>query len=146
LVPAPNRAPMQPIAKTGAVLSDFKEFLVKQNILALALAVIVGTALNGVVKALVDNVIMPLASLVLPGGEWQTVVWEVGGAKIGVGVLAAALVNFLIVGFVAWRLAKMFIADVPAAPAPVCPFCRIAVDANATRCGHCTSEMSPVIA
>jgi large conductance mechanosensitive channel len=134
---------MLPIAKTGVVLSDFKEFLVKQNIIALALAVIVGTALNTVVKALVDNVIMPLVGVVLPGGEWQTVVWQVGSAKIGVGILAAALVNFLIVGFVAWRLAKAFIAETPAVPAPACPYCRMTIDATATRCGHCTSQLSP---
>jgi large conductance mechanosensitive channel len=136
---------MQPIAKTGTVLHDFKEFLLKQNIVALALAVIVGTALNSVVKALVDNVIMPLVGVVLPTGEWQTAVWRVGRADIGVGLLAASLVNFLIVGFIAWRLAKVFIADAPAGPVPACPFCRMTVDAKATRCGHCTSEMTPAV-
>src|ERR1043166_7836383 len=48
--------------RSGPMLSEFKAFLLKQNILALALAVVVGTALNGLVKALVDDFIMPIVT------------------------------------------------------------------------------------
>jgi large conductance mechanosensitive channel len=126
---------------------EFKAFLIKQNVLALALAVIIGVALNGVVTALVDQIIMPIVGFATPGGAWRTATWNVGPVKFGIGPLAAAILNFFIVGFVAWRLSKAFIRE-PAAAAPAtktCPFCRMAdVDANATRCPHCTSELGGV--
>ena len=53
------------------MLKEFKEFLLKQNIIALAIAVVVGTALNTLVKALVDDFIMPIVTAGLPGGDWQ---------------------------------------------------------------------------
>ena len=124
-------------------VSEFKEFLLKQNIIALAIAVVVGTALNALVKALVDDFIMPVIAVASPGGEWQKATWNVGPVKFGVGNFFAALLSFLIIGLVAWRISKLFIA--PAAPAPAtktCQYCRMAIDAQATRCPHCTSNLT----
>ena len=86
-----------------AMVKEFKDFLLKQNIVALALAVIVGTALNTLVKALVDDFIMPIVAALGPGGDWQTATWDVGSIKFGVGDFLAALINFLIIGLVDWR-------------------------------------------
>src|SRR5215207_11384008 len=88
---------------------DFKAFLIKQNVLALAIAVVVGVALNAVVTALVDQIIMPIVAAATPGGAWRTATWNVGPVRFGVGPLAAAILNFFIVGFVAWRISKAFI-------------------------------------
>ena len=123
---------------------DFKAFLIKQNALVLAIAVIIGVALNGVVTALVDNIIMPIVGAAVPGGAWRTATWDVGPVRFGVGALAAAILNFFIVGFVVWRLSKLFIKPGPeAGPTMACPFCRMVdLDASATRCPHCTSQLT----
>ncbi|HKN58934.1 MAG TPA: MscL family protein, partial [Gemmatimonadaceae bacterium] len=91
------------------MLKEFREFLLKQNVVALAIAVVVGTALNTLVKAVVDDFIMPVLLVVQPGGEWQKATWDVGRVKFGVGDFLAAAINFLIVGLVAWRISKIFI-------------------------------------
>ena len=127
-----------------AVWSEFKAFLIKNNALALALAVVLGAALNDVVKGLVDNIIMPIVAFATPGGAWRTAVLDVGPVKFGVGPTAAAVLNFFIVGFVAWRLSKAFLKPDPEKPATkTCPVCYMAdLDARARRCPHCTSELT----
>jgi large conductance mechanosensitive channel len=62
--------------------------------------------------------------------------------KFGVGDFIAALVNVLIVGFVAWRISKIFIKQEAEAPKKDCPFCRMPMNAAATRCPHCTSQLA----
>jgi large conductance mechanosensitive channel len=122
--------------------SEFKAFLVKENVLALAIAVVVGTALNAVVTAMVEDVIMPIVAAVTPDpASWQS--YETPGPiPFRLGHLGGALLNFAIIGFVAWRLSKAFIrpAAAPAATKP-CPFCKMSIDAAATRCSHCTSQL-----
>ena len=124
-------------------LKEFKDFLLKQNVVALAIAVVVGTALNTLVKALVDDFIMPIVVAIGPGGDWQTATWNVGSVKFGVGDFVAALINFLIIGLVAWRISKIFIKPEPDAPKKDCPYCRMSIAAAAIRCPHCTSQLSP---
>jgi len=124
------------------MLKEFREFLLKQNVVALAIAVVVGTALNTLVKAVVDDFIMPVLLVVQPGGEWQKATWDVGRVKFGVGDFLAAAINFLIVGLVAWRISKIFIKPAAEKPTRDCPYCRMSMDAAATRCPHCTSQLA----
>ena len=124
-----------------AVVSDFRKFLLKQNIVSLAIAVVVGAALQVLVKAFVDSFIMPVIGALMPAGAWQT--WTVGYGRVqfGVGAFLSAFVNFLIVAFVAWRMAKMLVvADAPV-PTKDCDFCLSKIDPRATRCPNCTSEL-----
>lgn len=124
------------------MLKEFKDFLLKQNVVALAIAVVVGTALNTLVKALVDDFIMPIVVAIGPGGDWQTVTWNVGSVKFGVGDFLAAVINFLIIGLVAWRISKIFIKPDVVTPKRDCPYCRQPIDPSATRCPHCTSQLA----
>jgi large conductance mechanosensitive channel len=124
------------------MLSEFKSFLIKQNVLALAIAVVIGTALNTLIKALVDDFIMPIVGAALPAGAWQTASLDVGPVKFGVGNFASVFLNFLIVAFVAWRLAKLFIKETAAPATKTCDFCRMTMDPIATRCPHCTSQIA----
>jgi large conductance mechanosensitive channel len=121
------------------MVNEFKEFLLKQNVIALAIAVVVGTALNTLVKSVVDGFIMPIILVVQPGSDWQTAKWTVGPFTFGLGGFLAALINFIIVGLVAWRISKLFIKDVPKKD---CPYCRMSIDAAATRCPNCTSQLA----
>jgi large conductance mechanosensitive channel len=124
-----------------AMLKEFKDFLLKQNVVALAIAVVVGTALNTLVKAVVDDFIMPIVVAVGPGGDWQKATWTVGPVKFGIGDFIAAVINFLIIGLVAWRISRIFIKEVGEAPKKNCPYCRMSTDPAATRCPHCTSQL-----
>ena len=125
------------------MLKEFKEFLLTQNVVALAIAVVVGTALNTLVKALVDDFIMPVIVAIGPGGDWQKATWDVGAVKFGVGDFAAAVINFIIIGLVAWRISKVFIKPAAEAPKKNCAYCRMSVDAAAIRCPYCTSQLAP---
>jgi large conductance mechanosensitive channel len=125
------------------MFKDFKDFLLKQNVVALAIAVVVGVALNTLVKAIVDDLIMPIVVALGPGGDWQKATWTVGSVKFGVGDFAAAVINFFIIGLVAWRISKIFIKPALEAPKKDCPYCRMSIDAAAIRCPHCTSQLSP---
>ena len=123
---------------------EFKAFLVKENVLALAIAVVVGGALNKLVTAVVDDFIMPVVAAVTPDpASWQTAVTP-GPIPFKIGDFGSAVLNFVIIGFVAWRISKAFIRPAPSAAAPAtkpCPFCKMAIDATATRCAHCTSQL-----
>ena len=127
-----------------AMWNEFKAFLIKQNVLALAIAVVVGVALNALVTALVDDFIMPIVAVATPDpARWQSAVTP-GPIPFKIGHFGSALLNFLIVGFVAWRISKAFIRPEPVAAAPAtknCPYCRMSIDAAATRCSHCTSQL-----
>lgn len=127
-----------------AMWKEFKAFLIKENVLALAIAVVVGGALNALVTAVVEDLIMPVIAATTPDPTtWQSAVTP-GPVPFKIGHLGGALLNFLIVGFVAWRISKAFIRPAPAATAPAtknCPFCKMAIDAAASRCSHCTSQL-----
>lgn len=132
---------------------EFKSFLVKQNMLALALAVVVGTATNGVVQSIVNGFIMPIIGRITPGGGWRTWEFPLGPGPeanpILLGDFLGQLLNFAIVAFVAWQITKWIIKPAPPGEAPAtrpCPYCKQAIDPTATRCPHCTSEIAPMAA
>lgn len=123
--------------------SEFKAFLIKQNVLALAIAVVMGTALTKVVTALVADFIMPIVALAIPGGSWRTAMLPVGPIRFGIGDFAGAVIDFVIIGFITWRISKALIKPAPAgAPTKPCPYCRMTVDAAATKCAYCTSALA----
>jgi len=124
-----------------AMFKEFKDFLLKQNVVALAIAVVVATALNTLVKAVVDDFIMPMVVAIGPGGDWQKATWSVGTVKFGIGDFLAAVINFLIIGIVAWRISRIFVKPAAEAPKKTCPYCRMSMDPAATRCPYCTSQV-----
>ena len=126
------------------MLREFKAFLLKENVLALAIAVVIGAALGKVVPAVVDDLVMPVVAAVTPSGNWREATLDIGRVAFKVGDLAGAVVNFLVVGFVVWRISKAFIKQTPTSATITCPHCRMTVDAAATRCAHCTSQIGAV--
>ena len=124
---------------------EFKKFLLKANVVALALAVVVGGAAGLLVKAMVDDFIMPIVGAALPEGAWRTWTLDVGPLKFGVGDFGGVFLNFAIITFIAWQVGKIFVKpEPPAPPAPptkTCQYCRSTIDAAATRCPHCTSQL-----
>lgn len=127
------------------MLGEFRAFLIKQNVLALAIAVVLGGALGALVTSLVENFIMPIVGAAVPGGEWREMKASIGPVEFGVGAFLGALLDFIIIGFVVWRMSKAFIKPEPVAAGPSvknCPFCTMSIGAAATRCPHCTSALS----
>ena len=124
------------------MLGDFKAFLLKQNVIALAIAVVIGAALNTLVQAVVNDFIMPIIAVAQPGGEWQKATWQVGQVKFGVGNFLAAFINFVIIAFIAWRISRIFARPSDTASTKNCPYCRMPMDAAATRCPSCTSQLA----
>ena len=127
---------------------EFKAFLIKQNVIALAVAFIVGVATNDLVKAVVDDFIMPLVNAVLPAGGWeQWRVPSVGPVQFLIGHFLSVVLNFTIVVFVAWQITRKILRPASDAKPPAtrpCPYCKQAIDATATRCSFCTSQLSAV--
>lgn len=130
--------------------SEFKAFLLTTNALALAIGVIIGAALGTVVTSLVNDIIMPPVGLVLGGvdfGELKIVLQAATGGDpatevaIRYGAFINALISFVVIAFVVWRLSKMFIREEAPAAVKSCPFCKEANAADATRCKACTSEI-----
>jgi large conductance mechanosensitive channel len=133
--------------------TEFTSFLVKTNALALAIGVIIGAALGSVVNSLVNDIIMPPVGMLLGGvdfAELKIVLQAATGGDpatevaIRYGAFINAVIAFIVIAFVVWRLSKMFSREAaPARETPVktCPFCKEANAADATRCRACTSEI-----
>jgi large conductance mechanosensitive channel len=124
--------------------TEFKAFLLKANVVALALAVVVGGAAGALVTAMVNDFIMPIMGAAIPDGEWRTWTLDVGSVKFGVGDFAGVFLNFAIVTFIAWQIGKLFIKPEPVVvppPTKTCPFCISTIPAAATRCAFCTSQL-----
>jgi large conductance mechanosensitive channel len=127
------------------MLRDFKAFLLKQNILALALAVIIGVATNELVQSLVRAFIMPIIEAMTPTDAWRDATLNVGPVAFLIGDFAAALLNFLIIGLVAWQISRAFIRPPKPDEKPAvkkCVYCKMEIDVDASRCSYCTSELA----
>ena len=88
------------------VVSEFKDFLNEYKILGVAVAFIMGIAVNDLVRSLVDNIIMPIVEPVFPSGEWQTATLTVGPFVLKWGPFVSALINFLILSIVVFMIVK----------------------------------------
>ena len=125
---------------------EFKAFLLKQNMLALAIAVVIGAATNDVVQGLVNDFIMPVINAVSPSKEWQNLRFPSSGpVQFTYGHFLSVLLKFMIVAFVCWRLTLALIKPAKPEEKPAtrdCPFCRQTIDARATRCAYCTSQLA----
>jgi len=99
----PKKEPTRLDAKHKAfsLFAEFKRFAFKGNVVDLAIGVIIGAAFGAVVKSLVDDIIMPLAGLILPGDKgYEGWIWQVGGKPVPYGKFLGAVVNFLIIALV----------------------------------------------
>jgi len=92
-------------------LKEFREFLQEYKVAPLAIAFIIGVAATALVKSLVDNLVMPLITPFVPGGEWQTATFTLGKIVIGWGALLGALINFTIIAFVVFMMAKFLLKE-----------------------------------
>jgi large conductance mechanosensitive channel len=96
--------------RVSSLFDEFKKFAFKGNVVDLAIGVIIGAAFGAIVKSLVDDIIMPLVGLVLPGDRgYEGWVWHVGDKVLPYGKFLGALVNFLIVALVLYLFIVRFL-------------------------------------
>lgn len=154
------------MAKGNGFFGEFKKFIMRGNVIDLAVGVIVGGAFQAIVKSLVDDVVMPVISLAtkginfadlfiaLDGGEYATLAaaQEAGAATLNYGNFISAILNFLIMAFVVFLLVKGIntvaektkkpAEEVPAEPTTKeCPYCKSEIAIGATKCPNCTSDL-----
>lgn len=102
--------PINPAKKAFSLLEEFKNFALKGNVIDLAVGVIIGGAFSGIVKSLVDHIIMPLVSLVMPTDQgYKAWAFEFRGKQIPYGLFIADVVNFLILAFVLYLFIVKFL-------------------------------------
>ena len=145
-------------------IEEFKKFIMRGNVMDLAVGVIIGGAFQAIINSLVNDVIMPLIGLITGGIDFSNLFIQFSGEKYatlaeaqaaGVAVFAygnfiTAVLNFLIIAFVIFllvkgmnRLAEGKKKDVKEEEptTKTCPFCQSEISIKATRCPHCTSVL-----
>jgi large conductance mechanosensitive channel len=134
------------------MLKEFKDFVMRGNVLDLAVAVIIGGAFGKIVGSLVNDIIMPLIGLLMGGVNFSELSFTVGEAVVKWGAFVQTVVDFLVIALIIFLIVrsanKMKKAPAPAAPAEPttkeCPYCFSTVSLKATRCPNCTSELEVV--
>ena len=131
------------------MLKGFRDFILRGNVLDLAVAVIIGAAFGAVINSLVADVLNPLIAAVVGKPDFSAIVLNVGSGHVKVGNFLNALISFLIVAttvyFVIVLPANTIMArfkkpEPPAPPPPptkTCPECLSEIPAAAKRCAHC---------
>jgi large conductance mechanosensitive channel len=143
------------------MLKEFKEFIMRGNVMDLAIGIIIGAAFGKIVTSFVSDVLMPPIGLLLgnvdfsslfinlSGGGYRTLAEAkaAGAATINYGLFISAVIDFLIVAFVIFLIIRMvnrLRREREAAPvvAKDCLYCMSSVPIKAVRCPHCTSELT----
>jgi len=142
------------------MLKEFKEFIMRGNVLDLAIAVVIGAAFGKIIASLVDDIIMPPIGLALgnvdfanlfvnlSGKDYPSVAAAkaAGAPTLNYGIFFNTIFSFLIIAFVIFLLIRSCskMQKPKLAPAPTtkdCPYCLSPIPFKATRCAHCTSEL-----
>lgn len=150
------------------MLKDFKEFMMRGNVVDMAVGIVIGASFGGIVKSLVDDVLMPPIGLLLGRVDFTNLYLtlregatpgpyaalaeakKAGAVTLNLGLFANTVINFVIVGLAIFlvvrsvnRLRDMNKAKEPEAAPTMrdCPFCASSISVKAVRCPHCTSAL-----
>lgn len=141
------------------MLKEFKEFIQKGNAMQLAIGFVMGAAFTAIVNSLVNDLIMPIISLLtggidftnkfipLDGGSYGTLAAaeEAGAAVFAYGKFINAIISFIVIAFILFLIVKAMNAMRKEEEAEVttkeCPHCLTEIPLAATRCPHCTSQL-----
>lgn len=143
------------------MIKDFKEFIMRGNVLDMAIGIVIGIAFGTIVNSVVNDLIMPPIGLVLGNVDFSNLFINLsaksypslaearsaGAPVIAYGAFINTVINFLIVAFVLFMVIRIFnkFRRKQEAPSEVttkdCPHCFTSIPIKATRCPHCTSEL-----
>lgn len=131
------------------MLKGFKQFMMRGNVIDLAVAVVIGAAFGAVVTALVKDLITPLIAAIVGKPDFSAIVFDVNGSKFMIGDFINALVSFLLISIAIYFFvvlpvnaltARMRRGEAPPDPTTKkCPECLSEVPIAAKRCAFCTS-------
>ena len=139
---------------------EFKEFIMRGNVMDMAVGVIIGGAFSNIVSSLVDDVLMPVITLAtgkvsftdlfvaLDGGSYKTLAeaQEAGASVLAYGNFIQMVVQFLIIAFCIFMVVKGINKLRKPAPAPevttkICPYCKSEIHKDDVKCPHCASAL-----
>ena len=134
-------------------MKEFKEFISRGNVMDMAVGVIIGGTFTAIVHSLVTDIFMPVLSLITGGIDFSSLAIVLGNgenaATLNYGAFIAAVINFLLIALVIFVLIKVLNKlsrkkpEAPAAPTTkTCPFCKETISIEATKCPHCTSDVT----
>jgi large conductance mechanosensitive channel len=167
----PRRAPCTArlpgrLEKEIEMFKEFKEFIMRGNVLDLAVGLIIGAAFGRIVTSLVNDLLMPPIGVFLGKVDFSNLFIDLSGkgypnmaaakaanaATINYGVFINTVIDFLIVAFCIFLLIRQVNRFMPKKEAPPpaatmkCPFCLSVIEVGAKRCAHCTSMLAPSLA
>lgn len=132
-------------------LSEFKTFIQKGSVMDMAVGVIIGAAFKSIVDSLVADIISPFLGIFLKN-DFSGLAFSINDVPIRYGAFITNIINFLIIALVLFLIIKGLNSlkylrktgdAVPAEPTvKTCPYCKSEVPILATRCPHCTSQLS----
>jgi len=130
------------------MIKEFKAFIMRGNVMDLAVAVIIGGAFGKIVSSFVNDIIMPLIGLIIGGIDFTGLTFTIGKANVTYGNFINNILDFIIIALVIFLMIKG-IDNLKKKPAPVvaepvtkeCPCCFTIIPIKATRCPNCTSEL-----
>lgn len=131
-------------------IKEFKEFISRGNVMDMAVGVIIGGAFTAIVNSLVNDIVMPLLSLITGGFDFTALKIVLGEgeepATLNYGAFISAIINFLLIALVIFLVIRTInkVAKKKEQPAPdtkECPYCHEKISIKATKCPHCTSDI-----
>jgi large conductance mechanosensitive channel len=135
-------------------LSGFRSFILRGNVVDLAVGIVIGTAFTAVVKSLVNDFITPLVGIPLgKASDFSTRYWQLGGSKFVYGDFINSVVSLVLIGLVVYyivvrpmnRLMARFKTSTDSdTQNKTCPECKSSIPADATRCAFCTVKLPAV--
>lgn len=133
-------------------MDEFKAFILRGNMVDLAVAVVIGVAFGAVVTSLVKDIIMPIIGILGGQPSFDQYYWVINNSHINIGTFITVLIAFLILAAVVfffvvkpvnWLMSRRK-TELPADPTTrECPYCLSSIPVAATRCAFCTSEVAP---
>lgn len=136
--------------KKKGFFGEFKEFIMRGNVMNMAVGIIIGAAFTAIVTSLVDDIISPIIGLIFQIDLSHLAIKINEELSINYGAFIAAIINFILIALVIFLLIKgvnkvMAIGKKEEEEAPAttkeCPFCKSEIALEAVRCPHCTSEI-----
>lgn len=146
------------------MVEDFKKFILRGNVLDMAVGIVIGAAFGTIITSLVADVIMPPIGLLLGNTDFSNLfivlkdgakaaapyaslaeAKAAGAVTINIGVFINTLISFLILALAIFLLIhsvnKLYQKQADAPTEKDCPYCLMSIPMNATRCGHCTADL-----
>jgi large conductance mechanosensitive channel len=133
------------------MLSGFKQFILRGNVVDMAVGVVIGAAFGGVIKALTDDLLMPFIAAIVGKPDFSAIHFTINGTAFPVGLFINAVVSFLLVAaaiyFFVVTPINALIARTRKDPAPAdpttkkCPECLSEIPLDARRCCHCAQPV-----